>query len=63
MAHEDFKCLPKTTTSDKVLHDKAFNTAKRQNMMDINVDLLHLFTHFVINSHLVQKRLVVPFCK
>ena len=28
MAYEDFKDLPTRTTSDKVLHDRAFNTAK-----------------------------------
>ena len=28
MAYEDFKGLPRRTTSDKVLHDKSFNIAK-----------------------------------
>ena len=34
----DFKNLTNTTTSDKILHDKAFSITKNQ-MMDINVDL------------------------
>ena len=28
MTHGDFKDLPRRTTSDKVLHNKAFNIAK-----------------------------------
>ena len=28
MVYEDFKDLPRRTTSDKVLHDKLFNIAK-----------------------------------
>ena len=36
----DFKDLTKRTTSDKILHDKAFNIAKIQNMMDIKGVLL-----------------------
>ena len=35
MAHGDFKGIPRRTAADKVLHDKAFNIAKIQNMMDI----------------------------
>ena len=30
MAYEDFKCLPRRTTSDEILHDKAFNIAKNR---------------------------------
>ena len=29
MAYEDFKDLPRRTGSDKILHDKAFNIAKK----------------------------------
>ena len=35
MVHEDFKYLPRRTTSDKVLRHKVFNIAKIQNMIDI----------------------------
>ena len=34
MAYGDFKDLHRRTTSGKVLHDKVFNIAKIQNMMD-----------------------------
>ena len=30
MAYEDFKYLPRRTTSDEILHDKAFNIAKNR---------------------------------
>ena len=40
MVYGDFKDLTKRTTSDKILHDKAFNIAKIQNMMDIKGVLL-----------------------
>ena len=39
MAYGDFKHLNRRAATDKVLRDKAFNIAKIQNMMDINVDL------------------------
>ena len=35
MAYANFKDLPRRTASDKVLHDKAFNIAKIQNMLDM----------------------------
>ena len=38
MANEDFKYLPRRATSNKVLHNKAFNIAKMQNKMDNNMD-------------------------
>ena len=40
MVYGDFKDLTKRTTSDKILHDKASNIAKIQNMMDIKGVLL-----------------------
>ena len=40
MVYVNFKDLPRTTASDKVLCDKAFNLLKRRNMMDINMYLL-----------------------
>ena len=30
MAYEDFKYLPRRTTTDEILHDKAFNIAKNR---------------------------------
>ena len=46
MAYGYFKDLPKITASDKVFHDKAFNIAKVQNMMDIKEVLLQWFINF-----------------
>ena len=46
MAYEDFKNLTRRTAFDKILHNKAFNIAKIQNMMDINPDLLQWFIYF-----------------
>ena len=40
MAYRDFKDLSRRTASDNVLRDKAFNIAKKQNMMDIKEVLL-----------------------
>ena len=40
--------------SDKVFRDKAFNTAKIQNMIDINMNLLQWFITFFIKSLLVR---------
>ena len=40
MAYGDFKDLIRRAISTKVLRDKAFNIAKIQNTMNINVDLL-----------------------
>ena len=40
MAYANFKDLPRRTASDKVLHDKAFNIAKIQNMLDMKGVLL-----------------------
>ena len=50
MAYGDFKELPKKTTSDKVLCDKAFNITKSSNNMDIDVALLQWFTNCLIKS-------------
>ena len=50
MAYGDFKDLTRTAPSDKRLHDKAFNIAKIQNMMDVNVDLLQWFINFLIKK-------------
>ena len=54
MAYGEFKDLFRRTASDKVFPDKAFNIAKIQNMMDINVNLLQWFITFLIKSLLVQ---------
>ena len=50
MAYEDFKNLKRITIADKALRDKAFDISKIQNMMDINVHLLHYFIHFLIKK-------------
>ena len=41
MTHEDFKDLPRRTTSDKVLRDRTFSFA--ESSIDINVELHTLF--------------------
>ena len=53
MAYGDFKGLTKRTTSNKVLLDKAFNTAKIRSMMDINVGLLQWLITFLMKNLLV----------
>ena len=45
MACGDSKDLTRRTAADKALCDKAFSSAKIQNMMDINVDLLQWSTN------------------
>ena len=50
MACGDFKDLARKTASDKVLRDKAFNIAKKQNMMDIKEVLLLWFINFLIKN-------------
>ena len=50
MAYGDFKDFTRRTASDKILRDKAFNIAKNQNKMDINVDFLQWFTNFLIKN-------------
>ena len=40
MTYRDFKDLTRRTASGKTLLEKAFNIAKKQYMMDVNVDLL-----------------------
>ena len=46
MAYEDFKDVTRGTTSDKILHDKAFNIAKNPEVMS-NEESLELY---LINS-------------
>ena len=51
MVYGDFKDLTRRTASDKILRDESFNNAKKiLNMMDINVELLQLFTLFLIKK-------------
>ena len=50
MAYLDFKVLPKRTTSEKILRDKAFNIAKIPKMKDIKGCLLLWFTNFLLKS-------------
>ena len=50
--YADFKDLNRKAITDKVLHDKLFNTAKIKNMMHINVDLLQWFIKFLIKNPL-----------
>ena len=52
IAYGDFKDLARTTASDKVLRDKAFNIEKMLNMIDIKRGLLLWFTNFLIKSPL-----------
>ena len=51
MVYGDFKDLTRRTASDKILRDESFNNTKKiLNMMDINVELLQLFTLFLIKK-------------
>ena len=54
MAYGDFKNLPRRTTSEKVLRDKAFNIAKNPNTIDIKVKLLQWFVDYLIKSLQVE---------
>ena len=49
-AYGDLKDLAKRAASDKVLIDKAFSTAKMQNVMDIREVLLLWLIHFFIKN-------------
>ena len=40
MTYEDFKDLPRTTASDKILREEHLILLKIQNMMNANADLL-----------------------
>ena len=40
ISYGDFKYFNRRTIAGKVVRDKAFNIAKKQNMMNINLDLL-----------------------
>ena len=63
MAYGDFKDLARRTGLDKVLRDKAFNIAKKQNMLDINVDLLNGLKMFSIKRPLfLQINLICTGC-
>ena len=55
MAYEKRKDLPRRTASDNVLHDKAFNIAKIQYMMDVKEVLLQWFMNFLIERFLAQE--------
>ena len=48
-----FTDFPRRIVSDKVLRDKAFTLLKDQNIMDINVEMLHWFINFLIKRLLV----------
>ena len=50
MAYGDFKDLTRRTVSAKILRDKAFNIAKIQNIMDINVDLHKWSINFLMKK-------------
>ena len=50
MAYGDFKDLAKRKASDKILRDKAFNSAKPQTVMDTKEVFLLWFTNILIKS-------------
>ena len=51
----NFKDLLRKAAADKILHDKAFNLAKSQNMTDINAELLQWFMIVLIKRLLIQR--------
>ena len=55
IAYEDTRDLNRRTAADKVLHHKAFDIAKNQNMMDINMDLFQWSTNFLIKKLQVEQ--------
>ena len=46
MNYGDFKDLPRSVTSDRVLQDDAFNVTKIQNMINVKVELIQWSAHF-----------------
>ena len=46
MPYGDFWDLTRTTASDNILHNKAFNSAKNLDIMDVNAILLQWFVNF-----------------
>ena len=58
MAYEDFRNLKRRTTSDKVLRDKAFNTAKNPKYDGYQRRLASMVYKFLVKSPLhLQKNL------
>ena len=53
MAYGVFKNLPRRTTSDKVLHNKAFNFAKNPNYYEYQISLASVVYKVFIKSLLV----------
>ena len=48
MVYGDFKDLTKRTTSDKILHDKAFNIAKNPKCDGYQRDLVSMVFNFFL---------------
>ena len=65
MVYSGFSYLPRTTPSDKVLHDKHMILIKIQNIMDVKKVLLQWLINFLIMSplRLEIKQLVVVLLK
>ena len=55
MSSAYFKNLNRRITTDKVLHDKAFNFVKFTKYYGINVDLVQWFINFLIKKILVEQ--------
>ena len=55
MAYGDFKDLTRRTAFDKILRYEAFNIGKIQNMMDMNVEFLQWFIHFLIKKLMLEQ--------
>ena len=65
MVYSGFSYLPRTTPSDKVLHDKQMILLKIQNIMDVKEVLLQWFINLLIMGllHLEIKLLLVVLLK
>ena len=50
MAYEDFKDLPRRTACDKVLGDRAFNTAQNSKCDEYQRGLHQSFTKFLLKN-------------
>ena len=59
MAYRDFKDLSRRTTSDKILRDKTFNTAKNPKYDGYQRELASMVYKFLIKSLL---QVVVSLC-
>ena len=63
MGYGKYKDLTKSTESDKILTDKAFEVQAIQNMMHIQEDWFQWFTKFLIKNHWYKFQIKSTTCR